>query len=152
MYERFTDRFRKIMQFANQEAIRFNHDYVGTEHILIGLVREGNGVAAILLKKFAVELHKIRIEVETRIQSGPDMVTMGKLPQTPHAKKSIEYAMYEARILNDDYVGTEHLLLGLLHEDEGIAAQVLMNLGLRFEKVRAEIEAIPGRSDEERIS
>ena len=139
MYERFTDRARKVMQLANQEAQRFNHEYIGTEHVLLGLVKEGSGVAANVLKNLEVDLRKIRIEVEKIVQSGPDMVTMGKLPQTPRAKKVIEYAMEEARNLNHNYVGTEHLLLGLLREQEGVAAQVLMNLALKLEDVRDEV-------------
>ena len=112
MYERFTDRARKVMQLANQEAQRFNHEYIGTEHILLGLVKEGSGVAANVLKNLDVDLRKIRLEVEKLVQSGPEMVTMGKLPQTPRAKKVIEYSMEEARNLNHNYVGTEHILLG----------------------------------------
>ncbi|GAB5440580.1 MAG: ATP-dependent Clp protease ATP-binding subunit [Fuerstiella sp.] len=139
MYERFTDRARKVMQLANQEAQRFNHEYIGTEHILLGLVKEGSGVAANVLKNLDVDLRKIRIEVEKIVQTGPDMVTMGKLPQTPRAKKVIEYAMEEARNLNHNYVGTEHLLLGLLREQEGVAAQVLMNLGMKLDDVRDEV-------------
>jgi ATP-dependent Clp protease ATP-binding subunit ClpC len=139
MYERFTDRARKVMQLANQEAQRFNHEYIGTEHILLGLVKEGSGVAANVLKNLDVDLRKIRLEVEKIVQSGPDMVTMGKLPQTPRAKKVIEYAIEEARQLNHNYVGTEHLLLGLLREQEGVAAQVLMNLGLKLDEVREEV-------------
>ena len=99
MYERFTDRARKVMQLANQEAQRFNHEYVGTEHVLLGLIKEGSGVAANVLKNLDVDLRKIRNEVEKIVQAGPDMVTMGKLPQTPRAKKVIEYAIEEARNL-----------------------------------------------------
>ena len=139
MYERFTDRARKVMQLANQEAQRFNHEYIGTEHVLLGLIKEGSGVAANVLKNLDVDLRKIRLEVEKLVQSGPDMVTMGKLPQTPRAKKVIEYSMEEARQLNHNYVGTEHILLGLLREQEGVAAQVLMNLGLKLEEVREEV-------------
>ena len=139
MYERFTDRARKVMQLANQEAQRFNHEYIGTEHVLLGLIKEGSGVAANVLKNLDVDLRKIRLEVEKLVQSGPDMVTMGKLPQTPRAKKVIEYSMEEARHLNHNYVGTEHILLGLLREQEGVAAQVLMNLGLKLEDVREEV-------------
>ncbi len=139
MYERFTDRARKVMQLANQEAQRFNHEYIGTEHILLGLVKEGSGVAANVLKNLDVDLRKIRLEVEKLVQSGPEMVTMGKLPQTPRAKKVIEYSMEEARNLNHNYVGTEHILLGLLREQEGVAAQVLMNLGLKLDDVREEV-------------
>ena len=139
MYERFTDRARKVMQLANQEAQRFNHEYIGTEHILLGLVKEGSGVAANVLKNLDIDLRKIRLEVEKIVQAGPDMVTMGKLPQTPRAKKVIEYSIEEARNLNHNYVGTEHLLLGLLREQEGVAAQVLMNLGLKLEAVAEEV-------------
>ena len=139
MYERFTDRARKVMQLANQEAQRFNHEYIGTEHMLLGLVKEGTGVAANVLKNLDVDLRKIRLEVEKLVQNGPEMITMGKLPQTPRAKKVIEYSMEEARNLNHNFVGTEHILLGLLREQEGVAAQVLMNLGMKLEDVREEV-------------
>ncbi|QDU33097.1 ClpA/B family protein [Poriferisphaera corsica] len=139
MFERFTDRARKVMALANQEAQRFNHEWIGTEHILLGLVKEGSGVGANVLKNMDVDLRKVRLEVEKLVKSGPDMVTMGKLPQTPRAKKVIEYAIDEARNLNHNYVGTEHLLLGLLREHEGVAAQVLMNLNLKLEEVREEV-------------
>ena len=139
MFERFTDRARKVMALANQEAQRFNHEYIGTEHCLLGLVKEGSGVGANVLKNLDVDLRKVRLEVEKLVKSGPDMVTMGKLPQTPRAKKVIEYAIEEARNLNHNYVGTEHLLLGLLREHEGVAAQVLMNLNLKLEEVREEV-------------
>ena len=139
MFERFTDRARKVMALANQEAQRFNHEYIGTEHILLGLVKEGSGVGATVLKNLDVDIKKLRLEVEKQVKSGPDMVTMGKLPQTPRAKKVIEYAIEEARALNHNYVGTEHILLGILRETEGIAAQVLMNVGLKLEDVRQEV-------------
>jgi len=148
MYERFTDRARKVMQLANQEAQRFNHEYIGTEHILLGLVKEGSGVAANVLKNLDVDLRKIRLEVEKLVQSGPEMVTIGKLPQTPRAKKVIEYSMEEARNLNHNYVGTEHILLGLLREQEGVAAQVLMNLGLKLDDVREEVLNLLGHGME----
>ena len=148
MFERFTDRARKVMALANQEAQRFNHEYVGTEHILLGLVKEGQGVAANVLHNLQVDLKKIRLEVEKIVKSGPNMVTMGKLPQTPRAKKVIEFAIEEARNLGHNYVGTEHLLLGLLREHDGVAAQVLMNLGLKLDDVRAEVLNILGASQE----
>ncbi|MDD3586341.1 MAG: ATP-dependent Clp protease ATP-binding subunit [Thermoguttaceae bacterium] len=139
------------MQLANQEAQRFNHEYIGTEHILLGLVKEGAGVGASVLKHLGLDLRKIRMEVEKLVRSGPDLVTMGRLPQTSRAKKVIEFAMGEARSLNHNYVGTEHLLLGLLKEQEGVAAQVLMNLGLRLDDVRREVLNVlgppPGSSD-----
>src|SRR5438045_4599223 len=146
MYERFTDRARKVMQLANQEAQRFYHEYIGTEHILLGLIKEGGGIGATVLKNLEVDPRKLRLEVEKIVQSGPDMVTMGKLPQTPRAKKVIEYSIEEARNLNHNYVGTEHLLLGLLREQEGVAAQVLMNLGLKLEDVREEVLNLLGHN------
>ena len=148
MFERFTDRARKVMQLANQEAQRFNHEYVGTEHILLGLIKEGSGVAANVLRNLDVDLKRIRNEVEKLVQSGPDMVTMGRLPLTPRARKVIEYATEEARNLNHNYIGTEHLLLGLLREQEGVAAQVLMNLGLKLEEVREEVLNLLGHGSE----
>ncbi len=147
-YERFTDRARKVMQFAHQEALRFNHEYVGTEHILLGLIKEGTGVAANILKKMGVDLRKMRLEVEKLVSSGPDTVTMGRLPQTPQAKKVVEYAIEEARDLRHNYVGTEHLLLGLLRDHDGVAAQALMNLGLKLDVVRDEALAMLGEGGE----
>ncbi len=149
MFERFTDRARKVMALANQEAQRFNHEYIGTEHILLGLVKEGSGVGANVLKNLDVDLRKVRLEVEKLVRAGPEMVTMGRLPQTPRAKKVIEYAIEEARNLNHNYVGTEHLLLGLLREHDGVAAQVLMNLGLKLEDVREEVLNLLGAGNEQ---
>ncbi|MGJ8637005.1 MAG: ATP-dependent Clp protease ATP-binding subunit [Phycisphaerales bacterium] len=148
MFERFTDRARKVMALANQEAQRFNHEYIGTEHVLLGLVKEGSGVGANVLKNLEVDLRKVRLEVERLVRAGPEMVTMGKLPQTPRAKKVIEYAIEEARNLNHNYVGTEHLLLGLLREHDGVAAQVLMNLSLKLEEVREEVLNLLGAGTE----
>jgi len=139
MHERFTDRARKVMQLANQEAQRLNHEYIGTEHILLGLVKEGSAVAANVLNNLDIDVRKIRLEIEKIVRLGPDMLTMRKWPQTPRAKKVIDYAVEEARNFNHEYVGTEHLLLGLLREQKGVAAQVLMNLGLKLEDVHEEI-------------
>jgi hypothetical protein len=144
MYERFTDRARKVMQLACQEAQRFNHEYIGTEHILLGLMKEGAGVAAHVLKNLDLDLHKLRLEVEKIVQSGPEMVTMGKLPQTPWAKKVIEYAIDEARDLNHNYVGTEHLLLGLVRAQDSVAGQILMNLRLNLHDVREDVLELLG--------
>src|SRR5215831_4442578 len=144
MYERFTDRARKVMQLANREAKRFNHEYIGTEHILLGLVKEGSGVAANVFKNLDIDLRKVRLEVEKLVQAGPELLTTGKLPQTPRAKKVIEYSIQEARSLNHNYVGTEHLLLGLLREEEGVAAQVLLYLGVTVEQVRNEVLKLLG--------
>ena len=147
MFERFTDRARKVMALANQEAQRFNHEYIGTEHLLLGLALEGSGVGATAMRNLGVDLSVLRTEVEKLVKSGPDMVAMGKLPQTPRAKRAIEYAVEEARALNHNYVGTEHILLGLLRESEGIAAQVLMNLGLRLEDVHREVLMLLGTAE-----
>ena len=144
MFDRFTDRARKVMGLARQEAQRLNHEYIGTEHILLGLVQEESGVAANVLKNMDVDLKKIRIEVEKLVQSGGATVTMGQLPFTPRAKKVLEYALEEASQLGHNYIGTEHLLLGLLRESDGVAAQVLLNLGLKLEEVREEVLELLG--------
>ena len=138
MYERFTDRARKVMALANQETQRFNHEYIDTPHILLGLVKEGGGVGANVLKNHDVDMKKLRLEVKKFIKPGPDVVTMGKMPQTPQAKDVIKYAIEESRSLNHNYVGTEHILFGLLREPESIAAKILTNLGLKLEDVRQE--------------
>ena len=144
MFDRFTDRARKVMGLARQEAQRFNHQYIGTEHILLGLIQEGSGVAANVLRNLDVDPDKIRQEVEKIVQDGPTMVTMGQLPFTPRAKKVLELASEEATNLRHNYIGTEHLLLGLIRENEGVAAQVLMNLGLKLEEVREEVLELLG--------
>ena len=144
MFDRFTERARKVMSLARQEAQRFNHDYIGTEHILLGLVQEGSGVAAHVLKNLEVEPKKIRLEVEKIVKNGTNMVTMGQLPFTPRAKKVLELALEEAQNLGHNYIGTEHLLLGLIRENEGIAAQVLLNLGTKLEEVREEVLELLG--------
>lgn len=148
MYERFTDRARKVMQLASEEAQRFGHEYVGTEHILLGLVREGCGVAGNVLKNLDIDLPKVRRTVEGIIQRGPavDPIHWPKMPLTPRTKKVIEYAIAEARSLKHNYVGTEHLLLGLLREEEGVAAQVLMSLGLTLSDVRDEVLNLLGHN------
>jgi ATP-dependent Clp protease ATP-binding subunit ClpC len=144
MFNRFTERARKVILLAKEEAKRFNHDYIGTEHILLGLIREGEGVAAAVLASFDLSPDKIRLEVEKLVQPGPSTVISGDLPFTPKAKKVIELAMDEARSLGHNYIGTEHLLLGLLREGEGVASQVLMNMGLELDKVREEVMNLLG--------
>ncbi len=139
MFDRFTDRAKKVMNLARQEAQRFNHEYLGTEHILLGLVQEGSGVAANVLKNMGIDLAKIRSEVEKIVKTGPSAQQMGQLPFTPRAKKVLELSMEEATNLGHNYIGTEHLLLGLIKENEGIAAQVLLNLGVKLEEVREEV-------------
>jgi 2-methylisocitrate lyase-like PEP mutase family enzyme len=144
MFERFTDRARKVMALANLEAQRYNHEYIGTEHLLLGLIKEGSGVGAMVLKNLNVDLKRLRLEVEKLVKAGPERVTMGKLPQTPRAKNVIKYAVEEARYLNHNYVGTEHILLGLARVTEGVAAQVLLNIGLNLERIRSEVMNLLG--------
>ncbi|MGH2442297.1 MAG: ATP-dependent Clp protease ATP-binding subunit [Chloroflexota bacterium] len=137
-FDRFTERARKVLTLAQEEAQRFNHNYIGTEHLLLGLVREGEGVAAKVLSNLGIELTKVRSAVEFIIGRG-DRVVMGEIGLTPRAKKVIELAVDEARRLGHHYIGTEHLLLGLIREGEGIAAGVLESLGVNLEKVRSEV-------------
>ena len=144
MFNRFTERARKVILLAKEEAKRFNHDYIGTEHVLLGLIREGEGVAAAVLENLGLDSEKIRLEVEKLVQPGPSTVISGDIPFTPKAKKVIELAMDEARNLGHNYIGTEHLLLGLIREGEGVASQVLVNLGLDLNKVREEVMQLLG--------
>ncbi len=140
----FTDRVRKVLAMAREEAIRLQHDYVGTEHILLGLIREGEGVAAAVLMNLNVDLEQIHESVEASVRKGKATIALGELPYTSRAKKVLEFAMAEAREFNHSYVGTEHLLLGLLREEKGIAAQVLNSLGVTLEEARAETLKVLG--------
>jgi ATP-dependent Clp protease ATP-binding subunit ClpC len=144
MFNRFTERARKVIVFAKEEARRFNHDYIGTEHLLLGLIREGEGVAASVLQKLGVDLESIRIEVEKLVQPGPQTQVVGDIPFTPRSKKALELAAEEARALGHNYIGTEHLLLGLVKEGEGMAYRVLLNLGLDLGKLRNEVMELLG--------
>ncbi len=137
-FEKFTERARKVLALAQEEARRFNHNYIGTEHLLLGLVREGEGVAARVLQSMGVQLPKVRSAVEFIIGRGESTV-VGEIGLTPRARKVIEYAVDEARRLGHHYIGTEHLLLGLVREGEGIAAGVLESLGVNLEKVRQQV-------------
>jgi uncharacterized damage-inducible protein DinB len=137
-FDKFTERARKTLQLAQEEAQRLNHNFIGTEHLLLGLVREGDGVAARVLSNLGVELNKVRSTVEFVIGRGEVMVT-GEMGLTPRAKRVIEFAVDEARRLNHHYIGTEHLLLGLVREGEGVAAGVLESLGVSLDKVRREV-------------
>jgi ATP-dependent Clp protease ATP-binding subunit ClpC len=132
----FTDRVRKVLAMAREEAIRLQHDYVGTEHILLGLIREGEGVAAAVLTNLSVDLEQVQEKIEESVRRGKATIALGELPYTSRAKKVLEFAMAEARELNHSYVGTEHLLLGLLREEKGIAAEVLNQLGVTLEEAR----------------
>ncbi len=139
MYERFTERARKVMALSNQEAQRFSHEYVGTEHMLLGLLKEGFGVGVVTLKNLDVDLRKLKSDLEGLMVSGPDMVIMGRLPQTPLAKKAIEYAVDYAREIHRRYVGTEHFLVGLMGEEKMLSKQALSMQDLTQEKVKKEI-------------
>ncbi len=147
-FERFTERAKRVIALAQQEAQRFNSEYFGTEHVLLGLIKEGQGVGANVLKNLGVDLARVRLEVEKQVKPTPDMVQVGSLPPTPRARKVQEYAVEEARNLSHNWIGTEHLLLGLLRETEGIAAQVLMNMGIKLTEVRAEVLSLIGRGEE----
>src|SRR5437899_2832497 len=140
-FDKFTERARRVLTLAQEEALRFNHNYIGTEHLLLGLVREGEGVAAKVLANLGVELNKVRSAVEFIIGRG-DRAVLGEIGLTPRAKKVIELAVDEARRLNHHYIGTEHLLLGLVREGEGIAFGVLESLGVSLERVRTETTRI----------
>jgi len=144
-FDKFTERARRVLSLAQEEAQRFNHNYIGTEHLLLGLVREGDGLAAKVLANLGIELNKVRSAVEFIIGRG-DRPPTGEVGLTPRAKKVIELAVDEARRLNHHYIGTEHLLLGLVREGEGIAAGVLESLGVNLEKVRAETTRILSQS------
>jgi ATP-dependent Clp protease ATP-binding subunit ClpC len=154
MFNRFTERARKVIVYAKEEARRFNHDYIGTEHLLLGLIREGEGVAAAVLQKLGLDLETIRIEVEKLVQPGPQTQVLGDIPFTPRSKKALELSAEEARALGHNYIGTEHLLLGLVKEGEGMAYRVLLNLGLDLGKLRNEVmellgSGIPGFGSQE---
>jgi len=144
MFDRFTDRARKVMALARKEAQRFNHDFIGTEHILLGLIQEGSGVAANVLKNLDIQPSKIRSEIDKHVQTGPALVSMGQLPFTPRAKKVLELSQEEANELGHNYIGTEHLLLGLIREQDGVAAQVLLDLGVKLDEVKSEVLELLG--------
>ena len=136
-FNKFTERARKVLTLAQEEAQRFQHNYIGTEHLLLGLVREGEGVAAKVLTNLGVQLSDVRRAVEYIIGRG-DRMAPGDIGLTPRAKKVIELAVDEAKLLKHQYIGTEHLLLGLVREGGGIAAGVLESMGVKLEQVRTE--------------
>ena len=149
--DKFTERAKKVLVYAQDEATRFNHNYIGTEHLLLGLVREGEGIAAQVLTNLGVELNKVRSAVEFIIGRGERMV-VGDITLTPRAKRVIELSIEEARRLGHNYIGTEHLLLGLVREGEGIAAGVLESLGVNLEKVRSQVVQVVSQGQIERRS
>ena len=143
MFEQFTDRARAIVVLAQEEARLLDHPYIGTEHILLGLVREGEGVAALALKELEISLDDVRAQVEKIIGRGEGPVT-GQVPFTPRAKKVLELSLREAMQLGHNYIGSEHLLLGLIREGEGIAAKVLVHLGADLDRVRQQVVQLLG--------
>jgi ATP-dependent Clp protease ATP-binding subunit ClpC len=144
MQDRFTDRVRKVIYYARDEAARLQHDYIGTEHLLLGIVREGEGIAAKVLAKLELDFEQIQQAVENMVKSTGGTLTIGEIPFTPRAKRVLELAIEEARLLGHNYVGTEHLLLGLIREGEGVAAQVLAELGVDRKRVREEVLKLLG--------
>ncbi len=152
MFERFTDRARRAITLANQEAQRLGHDHIGTEHLLLGMVKEGSGLAAVVLREFKVDLVMVRKEVE-QLGHGPgkDPPPM-KLQQTERCQRVLNYAIEEASSLGHNYVGTEHLLLGLLREPEGTAARALAKMNLKLEEVRSAVLNLLGRAPKSKDS
>lgn len=144
---RFTERAQRVIILAQEEARRLHHDYVGTEHILLGLIALGEGVAAQFLANLAVDLRHMRSEIEKIIGTGENILLLGEIPFTPRAKKVLEYAVEEAQNMGHSYVGTEYLLLGLIREEDGVAARVLENAALRLGVVREEVQKLLGTGD-----
>src|SRR6266487_2139181 len=138
MFERFTDRARRVVVLAQEEARMLNHNYIGTEHILLGLIHEGEGVAAKALESLGISLEAVRQQVEEIIGQG-QQAPSGHIPFTPRAKKVLELSLREALQLGHNYIGTEHILLGLIREGEGVAAQVLVKLGADLSRVRQQV-------------
>src|ERR1700749_878428 len=135
----FTPRAQQVLALARKEADRFNHNFVGTEHLLLGLIKLGQGVAVNVLQKLGLDLETVRMEVEKQVGTGPDQKMIGNIPYTPRVKKVLALAAKEAKNLNHTYVGTEHILLGLLREGDGVAARVLKKLDIDIEQTRQEI-------------
>lgn len=151
MFEQFTDRARRVLAMANQAAQRLNHDFIAPEHLLLGLIRDGMGIGANVLMDLGVDLSQLLQQVEKQLKSGSEVVAMGKLPQTPRLRKVVEYAIEEAHNFKHKYVGTEHLLLGLLRENDGVAANALASSGIRLETARQKTLDILGTGPAERL-
>ena len=147
MNDRFTQRVRKVLFLARDEAGRLQHDYIGTEHLLLGIIREGEGVAANVLRRMNIDFERIQKAVEDSVNAPMGPVSIGEIPFTPRAKKVLELSIDEARLHNHNYVGTEHLLLALIREGEGVAARVLSDLGADHEVVKREVMSSLGWSE-----
>ena len=139
MFKRFTERARRVIIFAREEAERYHHEYLGTEHILLGMLKDGGGIAITVLQKAGLSVEQIRMEVERHLPRNANTLIVGEIPFTPKAKKVLEYGVEEARLMGHNYIGTEHLLLGLLKEKEGIAFKVLNTFGVRLVETREKI-------------
>ncbi len=146
MQERFTERVRKVISLAREEAVRLHHDHIGTEHLLLGLVKEGEGVAAVVLTNLGISMEDLRRAVENAVSTGSETLVLGEVPLNQEARSSLNYAVDEARRMNHTYIGTEHLLLGLLREERGLACQVLQSLGVDIDLVRSETLKLLGGS------
>lgn len=144
MSNRFTERAQRIILVAQEEAKRLKHDYVGPEHILLGMIAIGEGVAAQVLANLDMDLSKVRVAVEDLVGYGTHVMLLGEIPFTPRAKKVLEYSVEEAEHIGSSYVGTEHMLLGLIRENEGVAAQVLKKFGVELQVVREETKNLLG--------
>jgi len=144
VFERFTERARRVIILAREEAGRFRHDFVGTEHVLLGLIRDGEGIATAVLQRLGLRLETVKAEVERALAGFPKTLTFGEVPFTPQAKRVLELSIEEARQLGHNYIGTEHLLLGLMKEGQSIAAKILESLGARLDEVRQETLALLG--------
>ena len=136
MFKRFTERARKVIILAREEAERYRHEYLGTEHILLGILKDGGGIAIAVLQKVDQDNKKIRAEVERNLPKSLTSAVEGDIPFTPKAKKVLEYAVEEARLMGHNYIGTEHLLLGLIREKDGLAAKILDGLGIKLQQTR----------------
>ena len=147
VFERFTERARRVLTFAQEEARQLNHSFIGTEHILLGLIREGDGVGAQTLRSLGISLQAVRDQVQETIGTAGTVIS-GSPPFTPRAKKVLELALREALQLNHSYIGTEHLLLGLVREGEGVAATVLVSLGADLPRVRREVNNLMSGAQE----
>jgi ATP-dependent Clp protease ATP-binding subunit ClpC len=147
MFERFTDRARRVIVLAQDEARMLDHNYVGTEHLLLGLIHEGDGIAAKALESLGISLDVVREQVEGIIGRGQQAPRSGHIPFTPRAKKVLEFSLREALQLGHSYIGTEHILLGLIREGQGVAAQVLVGLGVDLDRARERvIQLLTGRA------
>ncbi|MCA9484498.1 MAG: AAA family ATPase, partial [Nitrospina sp.] len=140
MFKRFTERARRVIILAREEAELYRHEYLGTEHILQGIIKDGGGIAVALLQKSGVDLAQIKSELEKNLPRSSNSLVIGDIPFTSRAKKVLEFAVEEARSLNHNYIGTEHLLLGLLKEKEGVACRVLNGFGMYFDDVKEKLE------------